>query len=1020
MNFSTWSIRNPAPIVLLFILLSILGVLGFKKLGIQQFPDMDLPMITISASLEGAAPEQLETEVARKIEDSLISLPLLDHISTTITDGSVSINVSFDIDKDSEVALQEVSSAVDGVQGDLPASMMAPSVSKITAETSSLITYSITSSALDEEDLSWFMDNDMAKAVLAVPGVAAVSRVGGIDREIHVDLDPALMAGLGVTASEVSSQLIAVEKDNSGGQGTIGTQQQTLRTLAAANSPQEIAAINLPLSNGRHIRLDQVAKISDSYGDRSSLAFLDGKPTMALQITRSKGFSDVGVAEQIRTAVAAFSKAHPNVHVEEISTTITPILENYEGSIHLLLEGAFLAVLVVWWFLRNWRSTIIAATALPLSILPAFAVMSWAGFSLNTISLLALALVTGILVDDAIVEIENIERHMHNGKSARAAAMEAVTEIGLAVVATTLTLVAIFLPTAFMGGIPGKIFRQFGITASVAILASLLVARLLTPMLAASFMKPSPQPQHDSSLMTRYLSWVRVCLQHPRKTAAGAALFFVLSLCLIPFISTGFFPAQDDGQSQVSISLAPGSTLAETKAVAEKVAAALQEVPEISHIFTNIGTSSSGGGISGGSSMSATNSATMKIILQPRDKRKLSQGAVEQSMRTLLHNVPGARISIGRGGNGEQLDLTLASDDPVALAEAISAVENDVRHLPNIGNVTSSAALQRPEIHIYPDNARAAAMGVTSTDLADTIRMATYGNYSSSLAKLNLPQRQLNVRVRFNPEVQKNIHVLGQIRTPGANGDIALSSIAKIGFGSGPAEVNRLDRSRNITLAIELNGQALGAAMQAVKALPSMQSLPPAVHLVEQGELQHMTELFSSFGLAMAIGVFCVFAVLVLLFHDFLQPFTILATLPLSVGGALLALLLTHNNFSMPSIIGLLMLMGVVTKNAILLVEYAIMAYHKQGLSRTEALIDACHKRARPIIMTTIAMTAGMLPIALGFGADPSFRQPMAIVVIGGLLTSTVLSLIVIPVLFALVDELKIFLQRFTASHHNH
>jgi len=1011
MNFATWSIRNPVPVLLLFFVLTMLGLISFQRLGIQQFPDMDLPTVKISASLEGAAPAQLETEVARKIEDKLASLPRIEHITTTITDGAVAITVTFDIDKNAEEALNEVRNAVDGAKADLPSSMESPSVSKVTAVTGALLTYVVRSDKLDEQDLSWLVDNDITKAVLAAKGVAGVTRIGGIDREVHVDLDPALMAGLGVTASTVSAQLKAVQKDNSGGLGEVGGKRQSLRTLGAVATVADVAAITIPLTDGRHVRLDQVARVTDTYADRSTLAYLDNQPVIAFQISRTKGFSEVSTAAAVRAQVAAFSAVHPEVTITEASTTVTPIIDNYHGSMHLLLEGAALAVVVVWWFLRDGRATIISATALPLSIIPAFGVMHWAGFSLNTVSLLALALVVGILVDDAIVEVENIARHMRKGKSPREAAMEAATEIGLAVVATTLTLVAVFLPTAFMGGIPGKIFRQFGVTAAVAVLFSLLVARMLTPLMAATFMTAQQHEARDSALMERYLGWVRTCLAHPGRTALTGLAFFMVSLALIPALPTGFMPAQDDAQSQVTLTLPPGSTLNDTAELAQRAHQIVRQLPEVTQVFISVGTATAGSGMDA-STVTDPRTAALTVELKPRGDRHRKQSAIEADMRERLRQVPGARVEVGRGGNGEQLKIALASDDPIALENAANTVEAELRTLNGVGNVTSGAALQRPEIQITPDFAHAAALGVTSQDLADTARMATYGDYSTALPKLNLPQRQIPIRVRLDPTVRGDVSLLGQLRVRGTDGPVALASLAEIGFGSGPAQVDRIDRSRNVTLTVELGGRALGEVMREAKQLPSMRTLPPSVRLVEQGELERMSELFGNFGVAMAVGVFCIYGVLVLLFHDFLQPATILAALPLSVGGALIALLVSGNAFSMPTVIGLLMLMGIVTKNSILLVEYAVMARRDHGMNRADALLDACHKRARPILMTTIAMGAGMLPIALGLGADPSFRQPMAIVVIGGLLTSTVLSLLVVPSIFVLMDDLSLRLVR--------
>lgn len=1014
MNFSAWAIRNPVPSLLLFALLTLFGIYGLDKLGIQNFPDMDLPTIQVTASLEGAAPAQLETEVARKIEDKLASLTKLDHITTSITDGSVSISVSFEIDKSTEEALNEVRNAVDSARADLPASMNSPTVAKVTNAGSAILTYTVEAGNMSEEEVSWFVDNDVAKSLMSVKGVNTVSRLGGVSREVHVDLDPALMAGMGVTLTDISTQLNAVQQDASGGRGEVGKSIQSLRTLGAVHSADEIAALTIPLSDGRRIRLDQVAKITDSYADRSTLAYVDGKKVIGFQVTRSKGFSDVSVAEGVREGVAKFSALHPQVKIHEVSNSVASIEENYQGSMHLLLEGALLAVVVVWLFLRDWRATVISATALPLSIIPTFLVMKLLNFSLNTVTLLALALVIGILVDDAIVEVENIARHLRMGKSPQQAAMDAADEIGLAVISTTLTLVAVFLPTAFMGGIPGKIFRQFGITAATAVLASLLVARLLTPMMAAYFMKGGEHAEQDSSLMTKYLGWLRAGLANRRRTAVASVLFFAGSLALVPFISTGFMPAQDDGQTRVSITLAPGSSLDDTAKLALKASTLIKQIPDVTKVFASVGTASSGGGMDASAS-SEVNAATLTVDMKPRKERR-KQVVVEGQIREALRALPGARIAIGRGSSGEQLQITLASDDSQVLESAAASLERELRTLKGVGSVTSGQALQRPEIQIRPDYARASQLGVTVGALSDAVRLGTYGDYSSKLNKLNLPQRQIAVRVRLNPETRGDLNRIGMIRVAGSKGQAALSSLADIRMGSGASQIDRLDRYRNITISVELNGRSLGEVMNEVRRLPSMRNLPKGVFTVEQGDLQRMSELFGSFGFAMAIGILCIYVVLVLLFHDFLQPLTILAALPLSLGGALLALLVTHNNFSMPAVIGLLMLMGIVTKNSILLVEYAIVARRQHGMGRFEALVDACHKRSRPILMTTVAMGAGMLPIAMGLGADPSFRQPMAIIVIGGLLTSTLLSLLVIPVVFTYVDDLLQNLRRFVSS----
>ncbi|MBY5315627.1 efflux RND transporter permease subunit [Rhizobium leguminosarum] len=1011
MNFSAWSIRNPVPAILLFVILAVGGLWAFKQLAVQNFPDMDLPTITVTATLDGAAPTQLETEVARTIEDSFAALSYLDHITTTITDGTVSIKVSFKLEKDSEAALNEVRNAVDGVKGDLPAQMETPTVTKVTVQSSALVTYAIRSTALNETELSWFVDNDLTKALLSVPGVGQVNRIGGIDREVHVDLDPATMASLGVTATTVSSQLKAVQADTSGGLGEIGGTRQTLRTLGALPSVEALKALRIPLANGQQVRLDDVASVTDSFAERSSMAYLDGKPVIAVEINRSNGFSDSGVADDVDKAIKQFASKHSNVQIKDAYSTIGPIIENYNGSMHMLYEGAILAIVVVWLFLRDWRATILSAVALPLSVIPTFLVMYLCGFSLNMITLLALSLVVGILVDDAIVEVENIARHLQMGKRPIDAALEAADEIGLAVIATTFTLVAVFLPTAFMSGIPGLLFRQFGITAAVAVLVSLVVARLLTPMMAAYFMKAHPVEQKDGRIMRAYIAIVKAAMNRRKTTVAVTAIVVALSLSTIPFLKSGFLPASDDARAQITLTLQPGATIEQTDAATRKAAEIVGKLTDVTRVFSSVGSVSSGGGPDSGTT-SDVGSATIVAVLSPIGERDRRQSEIENDIRQALSVLPGMRVEVGSGGNGTKLDITLASDDANVLDSASTALEEQLRTLQGIGAVTSTASRQAPEIQITPDFARAAALGVTSSSVAEAVRVATDGEYSADLPKLNLPQRQVPIVVRFSPEARTSLDDIKNMRVAGTNGNVDLGSIADIRIGGSPSEIDRIDRMRNITLSVELNGRILGDVNREAQALPALQHLPSGVTLVEQGELQRSSELFQSFGLAMAIGVFCIYAVLVLLFHDFLQPLTLLMALPLSLGGALVPLVVTGTSFSMAAVIGLLMLMGVVTKNSILLIEYAIMS-RRQGMSRFDALVDACHKRARPIVMTTIAMAAGMLPVALSLtGGDSSFRQPMAIVVIGGVMMSTLLSLIVIPVIFTFVDDLDEGLKR--------
>ncbi|MFB2604646.1 efflux RND transporter permease subunit, partial [Rhizobium phaseoli] len=606
-----------------------------------------------------------------------------------------------------------------------------------------------------------------------------VNRIGGIDREVHVDLDPVTMASLGVTAATVSSQLKAVQTDTSGGLGEIGGTRQTLRTLGALPSVEALKGLKIPLANGQQVRLDDVASVTDSFAERSSMAYLDGKPVIAVEIKRSNGFSDSGVAADVDKAIKQFAAKHSNVEIDEAYSTIGPIIGNYDGSMHMLYEGAILAIIVVWLFLRDWRATILSAVALPLSVIPTFLVMYFAGFSLNIVTLLALSLVVGILVDDAIVEIENIARHLQMGKRPIDAALEAANEIGLAVIATTFTLVSVFLPTAFMSGIPGLIFRQFGITAAVAVLASLVVARLLTPMMAAYFMKAHPTEEKDGRIMRAYISIVKAAMNRRKTTVAVTAVVVALSLATIPLLKSGFLPASDDARTQITLTMQPGATIEQTDATARKAADIIGKLPDVTHVFSAVGSTSSGGGPDA-STTSDVGSATIVAVLPPIDERDRKQSEIENDIRQALSVLPGVRVEVGGGGNDTKLEITLASDDANVLDSASTALEEQLRSLQGIGAVTSTAARQAPEIQITPDFARSAALGVTSSAIAEAARVATNGEYSSDLPKLNLPQRQIPIVVRFSPETRTNLDDIKNMRVAGTNGNVDLGSIADV------------------------------------------------------------------------------------------------------------------------------------------------------------------------------------------------------------------------------------------------
>jgi multidrug efflux pump subunit AcrB len=1006
-NLSSWSIRHPTPGILLFVLLTIVGLMGFAAMKVQNFPDMTLPVVTVTASLPGASPSQLESEVARKIENALATVQGVKRISSTLSESTADISVSFQLDKSPQEAVDDVRDAVARVRSDLPTALRDPVIKRAVLANTPVLTYTVASPRMDEEALSWFVDSQLSKTLLAVPGVGAVSRVGGVTREVRVELDPARLLALKASAADISRQLAQMQQEAAGGRADLGGAEQQIRSMATVQSAEELASVELVLSDGRPVRLDQVATVVDGVADPRSAARLDGRPVVGFEVTRARGAGDLEVAEGVREAVKALQATHPWIEVVEAIDHVQAVQDNYDGSMALLYEGAALAVLVVFLFLRDWRSTLVAAVALPLSAIPTFAVIHLMGFTLNTVTLLSLSLVIGVLVDDAIVEIENIARHLRMGKSPYQAAMEAADEIGMAVIATTFTLIAVFLPTAFMSGAVGKVFVQFGWTAAIAVFFSLLVARMLTPMMAAYLLKAPKQPAaHEPRWVTTYLGWASWCLRHRAVTIGLATLFCGFGLFLATTLPEEFIPADDTSQTQVSLTLAPGSTLGDTLSLAEQASEIVRGNTYTRTIYTTVGASpgSSDPGDEGPAT-SKVRQAVLTVTLSPRaDRGGLSQQAIEQQFRAALAGLPGARVSVGGEGSSESYELVLASDDGRVLSQTAAQVERELRTIPGIGAVTSSAGLVQQELVVQPDFARAADLGVTSSAIAETLRVATAGDYDQGLAKLNLGERQVPVVVKLAGAARGDIETLAQLPVPGARGPVALSNVASLEIGSGPSEITRQDRARNVNITVELNGRPLGEVEGAVLALPSLRQLPQGVTRSTVGEAEDLEELTQGFGLAMLTGVLCIYAVLVLLLKDFVRPLTILVALVLSVPGAFLALYVTGSTLSMPAMIGLLMLMGIATKNSILLVDYAVIAHQQLGLSRMDAVIDACRKRARPIVMTTIAMGAGMLPIALGWGSDPSFRAPMAIVVIGGLLTSTFLSLLVIPVVVTCVD----------------
>lgn len=1014
-NISAWSINHPVPTIVLFLVITIAGLVAFGKLGIDESPNIDVPIVNVGVHQTGAAPSELETQVTRRIEDAVAGLGNIKHISSVVGEGQSSTTIEFELDTDIDRATNDVRNEISKIRTLLPREIDEPIVQRVDFTGGPFVTYVVSSQRRSTEELSWLIDNTISRALMSAKGVGQIQRSGGVDREIRVDLDPYRLQAVGATADMVSNQVRASNIDLPGGRGEVGAQEETIRTLGSMPSADELAGLRIglggPSAGGqkRWVRLDSLGKVEDRSSDQRQIALFDNKPVVAFSVVRSTGANMVDVEENVETELAKLKKQLPaDIKIQKIRSQTRFVHDSYHAAMESLWIGGALAVFVVWLFLRDWRAAVISSLAMPLSLIPTFAVMQAAGFTLNNMSLLGLALVIGVLVDDAIVEIENIVRHIHMGKSPFKAAFDAADEIGLAVVATTMTIIVVFIPVAFMGGIPGKFLKQFGLTVAASVFFSLVVARMLTPLIAAYFMKAFPHVEKRGKLTEIYDAMLKWALVHRIKAIAIGVAFFVGSLILFRSMPTSVMGQVDRGECLLSVELPPGSTLSDTTNACDRLTTIFLARPEVQNVFTQVGSASAGKGRNSGS-LGDINKGSLYITLKPRGERKLSQQEFEQSIRPQLLMVPGARISFGSTmGISGKLKVLLASDDSEALDRAATALEDQIRGIKGLSDVVSSASLKKPEIQVMPDFARASEQGISVQSIARTALVATLGDIDANLPKFNLDNRQINIRVQLDPKYRLDPQVISDLRVARPDGKlIPLSSVAEIKYGSGHSEVKRYDRSRQVTIEASLApGFTLGQALAAVHKLPAYKEMPPQIRDIPAGDAEIQKDIFSGFGMALGTGVFLIYGVLVLLFGGFVHPLTIMMSLPLALGGALVALVMGNQPLGFYALIGIVMLMGLVTKNAILLVEYCIMSM-KNGTPRTEAIIQSGEARMRPILMTTVAMIAGMLPIALGLGAGSEARAPMAIAVTGGLVTSTLLTLIIVPVVFTYMDDFQ-------------
>ena len=1056
MNFSAWSIRNPLGPILAFFILMVLGYQSFNALPITRFPNIDVPLVAVTVAQTGAAPAEMESQITKLIEDAASGITGVKNVSSTVTDGVSTTVLEFRMEIATDKAVQDTKDTIDRIRGNLPGSIEAPIVTKIDVEGQAIMTFAVSAPDMTMEELSWFVDDKIKRALQGRPGVGKIDRFGGADREIRVELDPVKLDSYGITASSVNGQLRATNTNLGAGRSEIGAGEQAIRTLGDASTVAKLEASTIALPSGRHVRLSDLGTIIDTYEELRSFSRLNGEQVVTFAVFRSKGASEVSVAETVNAAIDTIRADNPNVAIKIVDETVFYTYGNYESALHTLLEGALLAVLVVLAFLRNWRATLITAVALPLSAVPTFWVMDLLGFSLNLVSFLAVTLATGILVDDAIVEIENIARHIRMGKTPYRASIEAADEIGLAVIATTFTIIAVFVPVSFMGGIPGQYFRQFGLTVAIAVMFSLLVARFITPMMAAYLMtaKDANAGHHDGQdgpIMRRYLQLVRATthgripmiplrgrwLKLPAYylTMVSAIGVLIVSVYFMLQVPGSFMPPEDVSRISISVELPPGSTLEETNHTTQIMVDKIRDIDGINNIFVLGGSSPTGDLDIRRASITVAltrldHSLLLKLselgnriplvsLLVPTVEnhgRTTPQNVIEEEIFKRIADVPDVRAFKLNDRGERDLSFSVLAGNEADLNTAVARLEEALSGDPLLANVATKGALPRPEIQVTPRSDEAARLGVTTAQIAETLRVATIGDQDAALAKISLDNRQIPVRVRLNDASRQDLTRIAALRVPTNTGaSVPLSAVADIAIAQGPATVERLNRERRATIGANLPvGVALGTATARFNEIAAGVDLPGTARLQSAGDAEIQAELFASFGKAMIMGLMLVLTVLILLFKSVIQPFTILLSLPLAIGGVAAALILTNAALSMPVLIGILMLMGIVTKNAILLIDFAI-EMRVQGMHRLRAVMEAGHKRAQPIVMTSIAMSAGMLPSALGVGEGGAFRAPMATAVIGGIIVSTVLSLEVVPSFYLIMDDLSRLLTRMFA-----
>lgn len=1009
-NISEVAIKRPVFTVMMIVTLIVLGLISYSRLNVELFPNVSFPVVVINTTYPGASSKEIEMLVSKPIEDSISSINGIEHIRSISSTGLSTVIAEFKLEKDMKDASNEVREKVALVRPTLPDDVKEPTIARVDPDAAPIINYVIGGN-YPIQKLTEYVKDYIKPKLEQVDGVANISIVGGLEKEIQVNLKPSLLKKYGLTPFQINDRLKQENLNFPSGSIKTGTYEITLRTTNAFKNFEDVANVPIKIAGGSTILLKDVADVVDGVKEIRSKAWLNGKPALVLSIQKQSGGNTIKVVENIAKAVNKLKLTMPKgINVGVSFDTSVFIRQSKDAAIDELVVGSILAIIVIFVFLRTVGGTIIAATAIPSSVISAFTMMYVMNFSLNMMSLLALSLVVGILVDDAVVDLENIYRRIEMGENPYDAAIKATNEITLAVAATTFSIVAVFVPIGFMSGIVGQFFKQFGLTVSVAVLISLLVARTLTPTLAAHFLRPLKNSHSEEirGIAVTYKSILTWALKHRIVTVILTIVVFIGGIMITALVPKGFVPKNDRDEFSIAVQAPSGGTINQTAAILNEIAKRVSTDSDVKETL-----------VLAGSSSGKTDTGSVNVTLRTKKEgRKLSSFDVIENLRKKIQTIPGALMSfkemraVDDGSGNYEMNLSLRGENLDELQKVADKVVKLLHSNSKVSDINTSSGTLQTELNIKVDHKKAASLGISAASIASTLRTATVGDTPS---QINLANSDIEIRVKMDDETRFDINKLRSLEIPSSSGaSVRFDAIADIIFTNGPTKIERYDRQRQIMVyANAIKGVSMGDLIAPIEEELNKMKLEPNVLFSFKGDTERMMDSFNSLLSALLIAVIFIYIILASQFEHFTHPFTIMMAMPLSFVGAFLGLFVANEELGMMSMIGVVMLMGLVTKNSILLVDYTINL-RKQGLSRLDALLTAGPIRLRPILMTTVAMIAGMFPIALKLTPGSEGRAPMAVAVIGGLITSTILSLVVIPVFYTIMDDIVSWFAKIT------